>query len=306
VAGELECALKLLDGAEPGEPAVTRLRGNLAMRRGDPDGALALLWEEAQRVESARDDAGAAQLYLEAAVVPMMTGDLDTQERVVRAALGCARRVGGALEVLAELVAAELAICHGRDAAGEAALAAVEPRLGEVDLLGAGEIVGMAAQTALWAGALVEGLVETGRTQDAAGVVAELAELPSRYGRLIAARGRVLLAGAGEIDAAAATALAGAPTRSRTWSPRRPRSPRWARSPPPPVPAPWSTPRPPGSPSPPRCPRRSTGSAASSPSAARTARSPGSCTSARRPSNGACRCSTAAWGSARGSSWCGC
>jgi len=163
VEGDLDRALELLAQADATQPAVTRLRGNLTMRRGDPDGALALLWTAAERAAADGDHAGAAQLYLEAAVVPMMTGDLDAQARVVEAARASAGAVGGGAEVLTELVAAELAIARGRDAAGQAALAAVVPRLDEVDLLGFGEIVGMAAQTAMWAGAhaLAERIVAT-------------------------------------------------------------------------------------------------------------------------------------------------
>jgi DNA-binding CsgD family transcriptional regulator len=157
VEGDLERAVALLEVARADadtarQPAVTRLRGNLAMRRGDPGGALALLTEEADRAAASGDHASAAQLYLEASVAPMMTGDLDAQARVIEAARPSAGRLGGAVDVLTQLVAGELAVAYGRDAAGDAALAAVEPRLGEVDLLGAGEIVGMAAQTSMWIG----------------------------------------------------------------------------------------------------------------------------------------------------------
>jgi DNA-binding NarL/FixJ family response regulator len=157
VEGDLGRAVALLETAladAPAEdqPAATRLRGNLAMRRGDPDGALALLTAAAARAAAAGDHASAAQLYLEASVAPMMTGDLDAQGRVVDAARASAGVAGGALEVLTELVSGELEVASGRDVAGDATLAAAEARLGEVDLLGAGEIVGMAAQTAMWIG----------------------------------------------------------------------------------------------------------------------------------------------------------
>ncbi len=127
------------------------------MRRGDPDAAYRTLTAAAERFLARGEHAAAAGLFLEATVAPMMTGDLDQQDHVVARALLAAREVGGAPEVLAELVAAELQVMHGRDAEGDAALARVVPRLGEVDLLQQAEIVGMAAQTSVWVGSFSRG-----------------------------------------------------------------------------------------------------------------------------------------------------
>ncbi len=158
IDGELDRALALVElaGAHAGpadQPAVARLRGNLAIRTGDAEAAGRLLLQEGARRREDGDAAGAATLYLEAAVAPMMTGDLAEQQRIVELARAAASEAGGAAEVLAELVAAELLIVRGHGAEGDRSLAALEPRLAEVDPLAASEIVGMAAATSMWVGA---------------------------------------------------------------------------------------------------------------------------------------------------------
>ena len=169
--GALDRALAFLDAAEPRDGAdllaIARLRGNLEIRRGDPHGAYRKLVAEGERNLAAGDGAAAVTLFLEASVAPMLTGDLDQQQHVVDRALAAARPVGGEPLVLAELVAAELLAVRGLDAEGEAGLAAVAGRIGEVDLLAAELIVGMAAQASMWLGAFDRAEEIVGRMLDA-------------------------------------------------------------------------------------------------------------------------------------------
>lgn len=158
VVGDQTQALRLLEAAagaidSGGLPAVERLRGNLAMRRGDPDDALRTLTAAGERSLAAGQHAAAAELFLEASVAPMMTGDLDAQATVIERAQAAARPVGGALGTLADLVAAEILVVRGEDAAGDAALAVASERIDDLDPVEHGEIAGMAAQTSLWLGA---------------------------------------------------------------------------------------------------------------------------------------------------------
>ncbi|HWV87291.1 MAG TPA: LuxR family transcriptional regulator [Capillimicrobium sp.] len=154
VEGDLDEAQARLERAAGADPvAAARLRGALAMRRGDPQRAYAALSRQAERCERAGDDAGAAALRLEAAVAPMMTGDVAEHDRAIELARAAAARAGGPVAVLAELVAAELLLARGEDAAGDAALEALMPDLTAVDPLASTEIVGMAAQSSMWIGA---------------------------------------------------------------------------------------------------------------------------------------------------------
>nr|WP_246344553.1 LuxR family transcriptional regulator [Conexibacter arvalis] len=156
-AGDHDRALALLDAAsghagEPVRAAVARLRGNLAIRRGEAHRALRELTAEGERQLAAGDGAAAAALFLEASVAPFMTGEVEQQVYIVERARRAAAGTGGEQEVLVELVAGEAEIAFGREARGRATLAAAVERLDAVDLVAHGEIVGMAAQTSLWSG----------------------------------------------------------------------------------------------------------------------------------------------------------
>ncbi|MBX5441044.1 MAG: hypothetical protein IRZ32_05890, partial [Solirubrobacteraceae bacterium] len=188
-----------------------RLRGARAMRRGDPEGAYAALARQAERCERAGDAGGAAALLLEAAVAPMMTGDVAEHDRAIARARAAAARAGGPAAVLADLVAAELLAARGEDAAGDAALEALAPALEAVDPLASAEIVGMAAQASLWVGAFARAERILGRmiaAAEASGAAARLpyplsvrAELGFRRGRWDAALDDARAA----VDAARAT-----------------------------------------------------------------------------------------------------
>lgn len=198
VVGDQTQALRLLDeaaGAVPAadRPAVERLIGNLAIRRGDPDGALRTLTAAGERCLTAGQHRAAAELFLEASVAPMMTGDVAAQVAVIERARVAARPVGGALLTLAELVAAELLVVRGEDVAGDEALAAASTRIDELDPVEHGEIAGMAAQTSLWLGAyerattIVAWMIDAGRASGALGrlpyPLAVRAQLAYRQGR---------------------------------------------------------------------------------------------------------------------------
>ncbi|HEY8582425.1 MAG TPA: AAA family ATPase [Capillimicrobium sp.] len=155
IAGDPLRALRLLEGAAArvgaeDRPRVIRLRANVAMRAGQAEEATQDLVDEAERQLAAGDRETAAALFLEASVGPMMTGDIDGQARIIERARATA--TGGPPSVLAELLLAEWHVAKGHDAQGGAALAEIEPRLEEIDLLDASEPVGMAAQCALLIG----------------------------------------------------------------------------------------------------------------------------------------------------------
>jgi len=161
-AGDHDRALALLDDAAGHagaavRAAVVRLRGNLAIRRGEAHRALTELTSEGERQLAAGNDADAAALFLEASVAPFMTGEVEQQIYIVERARTAAAGVGGEQAVLVELIAGEAEIAFGREVAGGATLAAAVERLGEVDLVAHGEIVGMAAQTSLWIGDFARG-----------------------------------------------------------------------------------------------------------------------------------------------------
>ena len=213
VEGDLDEAEARLDRAAGADPvAAARLRGALAMRRGDPEGAYTALTRQAERCEADGDDAGATALRLEAAVAPMMTGDVAEHDRAIALARAAAARAGGPVAVLAELVAAELLLARGEDAAGDAALEALMPDLTAVDPLASAEIVGMAAQSSLWIGAHARAeriLAWMIAAAEAAGAAARLpyplavrADLAFRRGRWVAALDDARAA----VDAAQATA----------------------------------------------------------------------------------------------------
>jgi DNA-binding NarL/FixJ family response regulator len=178
--GEHAQALLRLEAAseavgDAGRPAVERLRGNLAMRRGDPGDALRTLTAAGEHYLAAGQHEVAAELFLEASVAPMMTGDIAAQAAVIERARVAARPVGGALRTLADLVAAEILVVCGDDGAGDAALAAACARIEQLDPVEHGEIAGMAAQTSLWVGAfdrataIVAWMVDVGRASGALG-----------------------------------------------------------------------------------------------------------------------------------------
>ncbi|HST41112.1 MAG TPA: AAA family ATPase, partial [Conexibacter sp.] len=182
-AGDSERARTLLDaaaehGGEAIRAAVALLRGSLAIRGGDPHGALEQLLREGERQLAAGDGAAATRLFLEASVAPMMTGEVERQIHIVERARVAAAGVGGEAEVLAELLRGEALIAFGREADGDAALAAVAGRLGEVDPVASGEIFGMAAQTSMWIGdfaraaEVVERMLAACRAADALGRMA--------------------------------------------------------------------------------------------------------------------------------------
>jgi len=129
-----------------------RLRGNLAIRRGEAHRALSELCAEGERRLAAGDDGAAAELFLEASVAPFMTGEVEQQIYIVERIRLAAAGAGPEQQALAALIEGEADIAFGREAQGRAVLARAVERLGDVDPVTHGEIVGMAAQSSLWTG----------------------------------------------------------------------------------------------------------------------------------------------------------
>lgn len=182
IVGDLDRALLLLDAAErhAGDEvraAVARLRGSVAIRCGDPYRALRELTAEADHQLEAGDPAAAALLYLEASVAPMMTGEVGRQIAIVARAREASARSGGAEQVVTELVAAETLIAFGREAEGRAAMVPAVARLPEADPVAFGEIVGMAAQTSIWAG-------DFARAEEVIEAMLDACRAASAYGRM--------------------------------------------------------------------------------------------------------------------------
>jgi DNA-binding CsgD family transcriptional regulator len=158
IAGRVEAALELLDGAArrapaAAQPAVARLRGNLLMRHGAVLDAVSLLLAEAGRYEERGDAAGAVEVLVECALGPIFTADIALSQRILERAEPTAKAAGGPGEVLVDMLAAAQLGVTGRNPEAEAALRRAEARLGEVDVLQHSEMVVMAAQSALWLGA---------------------------------------------------------------------------------------------------------------------------------------------------------
>ena len=153
--GEMERAEGLLEDAASltSDPLVAadveRLRGHLEMRRGSPTAANERLVREAERVRS-RDPRRAAAMYLEAAVAHLATGDLDALIAGAERARALAASAEPVVELLATAVIGEGEIARGQIDQGYALLQACEPYLMEAEPLAIVEIVGTAAQAALW------------------------------------------------------------------------------------------------------------------------------------------------------------
>lgn len=155
VAGHVTTALSLLDEAEPQlapelAPAVARLRGNLAMRRGEPLAAQRILEGEAERAAAAGDHESAAALLLESTISYTMTGDPEGMTSVLERARASAAKVGGVAELVTWIMSCVERIVHGDAQAVAPELAEIEPRLAAIDLTGIGEQVGLFAQASLW------------------------------------------------------------------------------------------------------------------------------------------------------------
>jgi DNA-binding CsgD family transcriptional regulator len=153
--GEMDRAAGLLEEAAPltADPLIAadveRLRGHVEMRRGSPTAAHERLVREAERVRS-RDPRRAAAMYLEAAVAHLTTGDLDALIAGAERARALAASAEPVVELLATAVIGEGEIARGQIDDGYAHLSACEPYLMEAEPLAIVEIVGTAAQAALW------------------------------------------------------------------------------------------------------------------------------------------------------------
>ncbi len=152
---QVERASALLEDAAAltGDPLVVadieRLRGHVEIRRGSPAAAHERLVREAGRVRS-RDPRRAAAMYLEAAVAHLTTGDVDALLAGAERARALAANTEPVVELLATAVIGEGQIARGEIDQGSALLQACEPYLMEADPLAMVEIVGTAAQAAMW------------------------------------------------------------------------------------------------------------------------------------------------------------
>ena len=156
VAGHVATALALLDEAEPRiepalAPALARLRGNLAMRRGEPHAAQRILEGAAERALAAGDHASAATLLLESSIGYTMVGDPEGMFATLERASASAARVEGPAALIARIMLAVSGMVVGRARAGAAAeLERIEPLLADLDPVGLGEPLGLYAQASLW------------------------------------------------------------------------------------------------------------------------------------------------------------
>jgi DNA-binding CsgD family transcriptional regulator len=153
--GAPERALGLLDEAAAltEDPLlladVERLRGHVELRRGSPAAAYERLVREADRVRS-RDPRRAAAMFLEASIAHMVTGDFHALIASAERARSLSAGTEPVVELLATAVIGAGQVALGETEPGVAALAACEPYLMEADPLANVEIVGLAAQAAIW------------------------------------------------------------------------------------------------------------------------------------------------------------
>lgn len=205
--GETERATGMLDDAAAltSDPLlaadIERVRGHVGMRRGSPVAAHERLVREADRVRT-RDPRRAAAMFLEASVAHVMTGDIEAMIASAERARALSAGAEPAVELLATAVIGAGQIALG-DAGGVALLRACEPYLMEADPLAIVEIVGMAANAAIWtedfdtAGRVLSRVLGAAREASAVSALihplAVQAQLDHRRGRWAAA-----LAGASE------------------------------------------------------------------------------------------------------------
>ncbi|MDW5596062.1 AAA family ATPase [Conexibacter stalactiti] len=156
VAGHVGSALALLDEAEPRvepalAPAVARLRGNLAMRRGEPLAAQRILEGEAERALAVGDHASAATLLLESSISYTMTGDHAGMFAVLERASTSAAVAGGPAELITRIMlAVSRSVAGGARQGAAQELAVIEPLLTDFDPTGLGEPLGLYAQASMW------------------------------------------------------------------------------------------------------------------------------------------------------------
>ena len=205
LAAQFDKALTLIDDglALTKDPVLKtdlrRTRGHLELRRGAPLAAHAVLWEEAEWLESQGDRVRAATTLIEASVAHMMTGDMVALGDGSRRARELAAGLAPPVEVLATVIEAETLFALGRTAEAEAMLEPVLPLLLDGDPLAVAlpEVVGMVGQCATWvenwdrAQAILDRLVRAARDASAVGLLiyplAARSHLEFRAGRWAAA-----------------------------------------------------------------------------------------------------------------------
>jgi len=185
VAGQSDRALELLDAAEPLVaprllPAVARLRGNLARRRGDLPASRRLLEAAADSAAAAGAHVPAAALLLESSVSYAMAGDTPGLLAVVDRAR-TETELAGAAEpglTVARIMTAVAAVVDGAAQTVAPELDAIERRVDDLPLVELSEPVGLVAHASLWigdhdrAGRLLAGLVGRHREAGALGSLA--------------------------------------------------------------------------------------------------------------------------------------
>ncbi|NLT06525.1 MAG: AAA family ATPase [Solirubrobacterales bacterium] len=161
VAGQSERALDLLDTAEPLVeprllPAIARLRGNLARRRGDLRASQLLLEQAADDAAAAGAHVPAAALLLESSVSHAMAGDTPGLLAVLdraRAQTDLAGAPEPGLTIVRIMAAVSRAV-HGEAPSVSPELDALEAAVGSLDPIQLSEPIGLMAHASLWMGEL--------------------------------------------------------------------------------------------------------------------------------------------------------
>ncbi len=159
IAGQAERALALLDVAEPLvegrlRAATARLRGNLALRRGELARAQRILEGAAELAAAEDDHVTVAALLLESSVSYAMASDQPGMRALLERASAAARIAGEPGQTIVRIMAAVAATVAGEAATSGAELAAIEPRLAELPLVEVGEPVALMAHALIWVGDL--------------------------------------------------------------------------------------------------------------------------------------------------------
>lgn len=159
IAGQFDLAVNSLDAATPlASPdlnhAIARLRGHLAMRRGEIEAAQRTLEEAGEVAFEEGDHVSAATLLLESSVSYTFTGDTDGLRSVLARARRSADLVGDPASILVAMMGGVADVVGGRADDARAEFAAIEPRLADLDLVPMSEAVSLMAHALIWAGDL--------------------------------------------------------------------------------------------------------------------------------------------------------
>lgn len=157
ICGQFEASLAHLDQAAPLvrddlRLAVIRLRGHLAIRRGELASGQRILEDGGEEAFERGDHVSAAVLFLESSVSYTMTGENEAMNSVLARAARSTERIGGPGTTIRRMMSAVTASVEGETAAASQEFNHLEGALEGLDLTQLSEPVGVLAHACLWTG----------------------------------------------------------------------------------------------------------------------------------------------------------